>query len=143
MLSQQQLGQAAFLEAALRRLVPGNAWARATHDPPLAELFELRGKGKVSKEDIIENKHVLRALLETFPDRVPECQAVAKGLLLVDKYFSYELFRDSDKHNQALTLAFRCKLLVGAIRRLFRRSRKSRCCHTYCTLKCCAWGERL
>ena len=129
MLTDVQLGQAAFLEAALRRLVPKHVWSRVMHDPPLADLVELQpgSINRVSKRDIVENKHVVRALLETFPDKVPGSKVLEKAFFLLDKYYSGELLREPDKHVQAMTLACRCKLLVGAIRRLFRRSRHSRC----------------
>ena len=125
-LSGKDEGRAAFWEAALRRLAPRNVWDRVLCEPPVRKLVEDL-PGKISQKEIRANFHVLLAALETFPDRVPSAFVLQKGLLMANDYFSKNMFQSADPEEEALRIAYSIKLLIGALRRLFRRSSKSRC----------------
>jgi hypothetical protein len=123
------------LFASLRRNIPERVFRAITASPqerPLVVDFKGTAKKKlaVSISDIRANQYLLRAVVETFPDRIPGAHVIAKALRLLDEHYNGDVFRSdrkSDLYDEVLLMdAYRIKCLVQKLRRYFRRSRSSR-----------------
>jgi len=131
--------KAAELEAALRRHLSSRDKASITSRPqgrPL--IIPIRGTrqfpGRPCFLDLEANHRALRAVIEVFPDRVPSVYLVAMAVRMLDKYFSGDIIQHDGQGGYmangyieaSVAIAATIKILVQRLRRLFRRSSRSR-----------------
>lgn len=136
------LPKAAELESAFRRHLSRRDLKDIIAKPRVRELvisFEGTAKfpGRPSLQDIEKNDSLLRAVLETFPCQIPGIVVLSDAITLLDLYYSGDIIQyDSEQdpgfqangyHEAVMRQVALLKNLVQRLRRLLRRSRKSRC----------------
>ena len=133
------LAQAAELEIAWRRHLSRHDVRSMCTKPQKRELLvpivgTLKYPGRPSLADMANNSSLLRGICEVFPDRTPGIQVIADAVGLLDLYYQGEILQCPggpgfayDGYKEACVgQAAILKTLVQRLRRLFRRSEKSR-----------------
>jgi hypothetical protein len=133
-----QSATVARLESSIRRNIPSHVWKDILRKPRQLRGLVVPFKGskklkhKPCLEDIVANKDLLRGVLEVFPSKIPGAHLIAESLSMIDSYHNGDVMRHPDPadkqscNDALLTIAYSIKVLVQRLRRLFRRSSRSR-----------------
>ena len=144
--------QAATLEAAIRRHLSHSEWRKITSTPRTRELLvPIHGTrkfpGRPCVADLEANGPLLRAVVESFPDRIPGIDVIALAVRMLDDFHSGNVLQFSGQGfvangliEASVDIAAVVKHLTQRLRRLFRRSAKSRfflwqCCFLVCRFR--------
>ena len=129
--------QAAEFEAALRRHLSRRELRDITRKPQIRPLVipfsgTKRYPGRPCFKDLEANEHILRAVVEVWPDRIPSVYVVAQGVRRLDEYYQGDVlqyesesggFAENGSMECSVSVAACIKVLVQRLRRLFRRCR--------------------
>ena len=127
-------------EAALRRHLSRRELRDITTKPQIRPLVipfsgTKRYPGRPCFKDLEANEHILRAVVEVWPDRIPSVYVVASGVERLDEYYQGDVlqyesesggFAENGFMECSVSVAACIKVLVQRLRRLFRRSTCSR-----------------
>lgn len=133
------LAKAAELEISWRRHISRRDLRGICATPRVRELIlplegTIKYPGRPSQSDLLRNSGLMRGICETFPDRIPGIQVLADAISLLDTFCEGKVLQcpggagyATDAHKEAcFDQAARLKTMIQRLRRLFRRSSRSR-----------------